>query len=484
MSINGSLGARARAWATAGVVCAVAAGCAVNPVTGRRQLALISEAQEIQMGQQASQEVAQQLGLVDNQALQQYVQRVGEALARESERPNLPWTFRVVDDPTPNAFALPGGFIFLTRGMMDLMDSEAELAAVMGHEIGHVTARHSVTQISRAQLAQLGLGVGSIFFPEAAQTFGGLAQTGMQLLFLSYGRDAERQADELGFKYALREGFEVREMDDIFATLLRIGETAGRSPVPSWLSTHPAEPERIAAAQARADTVTQAPLNLRRAEYLAQIDGLMYGENPRQGFFQGGVFLHPDLRFRIDFPQGWRTQNLPQAVNALAPREDAVLQLTLAQGVNGADAAARRFMSQQGIRPGQGGRQTVNGNPAVVAYFQAQAQQGIISGMVGFIEYGGQTYQVLAYTPAQAFRQYEPDFRRVIGSFAAVNDPAVLNVRPNRVDIVRTTRQMTLAEFNRQHPSVIPLPELAILNQVENENSLLPAGQWKRVVTQ
>ena len=472
---------RARACAAAALAGVLAAGCATNPVTGRRQLALISEAQEIQLGQQTSREVAQQLGLVENEALQQYVQRVGEGLARDSERPALPWTFRVVDDPTPNAFALPGGFIFMTRGMMNLIDSEAELAAVLGHEIGHVTARHSVTQISRAQLAQLGLGVGSIFFPEAAQTFGGLAQTGMQLLFLRYGRDAERQADELGFRYALRDRYEVREMDDVFATLQRLGEASGRSTLPSWLASHPAEPERIRSAQARADTVTTRPLNVRREEYLARIDGLVYGENPRQGFFRDGVFLHPDLRFRIDFPPGWRTQNLPQAVNALAPQQDAVLQLTLAQGT-GADDAARRFLAQQGIRPGQGGRQSINGNPAVVAYFQAQTQQGVLTGMAAFIEHGGRTYQVLAFTPAQAFARHEPAFRRVIGSFAQVSDPAVLNVRPNRVDVVRTTRPMTLAEFNRQHPSVIPLPELAILNQVENESAVLPAGSWKRVV--
>lgn len=482
MSIHGTLG-RMRACAVAGLACVLAAGCAVNPVTGRRQLALITEAQEIQIGQQSSQEIAQQLGLVENEALQQYVQQVGARLAAESERPNLPWTFRVVDDPTPNAFALPGGFIFMTRGMMDLMDSEAELAAVLGHEIGHVTARHSVTQISRGQLAQLGLGLGSILFPSAAQSFGGLAQTGMQLLFLSYGRDAERQADELGFRYALREGFEVREMDDIFATLMRIGEASGRSEIPAWLASHPAEPERIRAAQARADTVTSGPLQLGREEYLARIDGLVYGDDPRQGFFRGGVFLHPELRFRIDFPQGWRTQNLPQAVNALAPQQDAVLQLTLAQGAN-ADDAARRFFYQQGMNAGQVNRQNVNGNPAVVGYFQAQTQQGVISGMGAFIEHGGRTYQVVAYAPAQRFRNYEYAFRQVIGSFDQVDDPSVLNVRPNRVDVVRITRQMTLAEFNRQHPSVIPLPELAILNQVENEASVLPAGSWKRVVAQ
>lgn len=478
-----SMQRRGRAYAAMAVVMVTAAGCAVNPVTGRRQLALISEAQEIQIGQQAAQEVSQQLGLVEDPALQEYVQRVGAQLAAESERPGLPWQFRVVEDPTPNAFALPGGFIFLTRGMMNVMESEAELAAVLGHEIGHVTARHSVSQLSRAQLAQLGLGIGSILFPGAAQSFGGLAQTGMQLLFLRYGRDAERQADELGFRYALREGFEVREMDDIFATLMRIGEASGRSELPSWLSSHPAEPERIRSAQARSDTVTQGPLQVGREAYLARIDGLVYGENPRQGFFRGGVFLHPDLRFRIDFPQGWRTQNLPQAVNALAPQQDAVLQLTLAQG-SGADDAARRFFYQQGMQAGQVGRQNVNGNPAVVGYFQAQTQQGVVAGIGAFIEHRGQTYQVLAYAPGSSFRRYEPLFRQVIGSFEDVNDPEVLNVRPNRLDVVRTTRQMTLGEFNRQYPSVIPIGELAILNQVENEASVLPAGQWKRVTTQ
>jgi predicted Zn-dependent protease len=305
----------------------------------------------------------------------------------------------------------------------------------------------------------------------------------MQLLFLRYGRDAERQADELGFRYALRERYEVREMDDVFATLQRLGQASGRSTLPSWAASHPSEPERIRAAQARADTVTTRPLNLRREEYLARIDGLMYGDNPRQGFFRDGVFLHPDLRFRIEFPQGWRTQNTPQSVNALAPQQDAVMQLTMAQGA-GAEDAARRFLSQQGIRAGQGGRQNVNGSPAVISYFQAQTQQGVVSGMAAFIEYGGRIFQVLAFTPAQAFGRHEPSFRRAISSFAPVTDPSVLNVRPNRVDIVRTTRAMTLAQFNRQYPSVIPIAELAILNQVEGESTNLPAGSWKRVIAQ
>ncbi|HSL72783.1 MAG TPA: M48 family metalloprotease, partial [Longimicrobiales bacterium] len=200
-----------------------AAGCATNPVTGERELALVSESQEIAMGKEAVPQVEASIGLVEDAALQTYVRRIGLGLAAQSERPNLPWSFGVLDDPTPNAFALPGGPVYITRGLLSLMDSEAELAAVLGHEIGHITARHSVSQISRAQLAQLGLGVGMILVP-SLQGLGNVLGTGMQLLFLKYGRDDERQADDLGFKYALAKSYDVREMDDVFAALQQVSQ--------------------------------------------------------------------------------------------------------------------------------------------------------------------------------------------------------------------------------------------------------------------
>lgn len=471
-----------RRLALAALCAAPLAGCAVNPVTGERQFALVSESQEIQIGQQAAQEVTQSIGLVQDQALQDYVQRIGAALAARSERPGLPWTFRVVDDPTPNAFALPGGYIFVTRGLLGLVDSEAELASVLGHEIGHITARHQVTQISRAQLAQLGLGVGSILFPGAAQQLGGLASGGLQLLFLSYGRDAERQADDLGFRYARTQGYDVREMANVFRALQRVGEAEGQSPLPSWLATHPAPAERIQAVQARIDTANlPAGLANRRAEYLQRINGLVYGENPRNGYFREGVFLHPELRFRMTFPQGWATQNLPQAVTALSPRRDAVIQLTLS-GDATPEAAAQRFFAQ-GVQQGQTGRETVNGLPAVVGYFRAQTEQGVVDGVAGFVTYGGRTYQVIAYTSGGQLSGYDRTFRQVIGSFAQLTDPQALAVQPNRISIVRLDRSMTLTEFNQRYPSVIPLTELAIINGVAEGNSVLQNGsQVKRVV--
>ncbi len=458
----------------------LAAGCATNPVTGRRQLSLVPEGQEIQMGQQAAVQVSREIGLVPDSALQRYVQALGGTLGAASERPQLPWTFRVVDDPTPNAFALPGGYIFLTRGMLALMSSEAELATVLGHEIGHVTAKHQVTQISRTQLAQLGLGLGSVLVPEL-QSLGGLASGGLQLLFLRYSRDAERQADALGFRYAVGQRYEPREMARVFQSLQRVGETertrSGRSPLPGYLASHPGEPERIAAVQQRAAEVPAGTATrVERAAYLQRLSGMVYGENPRQGYFQQNVFLHPDLRFSIVFPADWRTQNLPQAVVGMSARQDAMLQLSLAEQVSTAEEAARRFFSQQGVQAGQGGRTTVNGLQATVVYFQAQSQQGVVAGIVQFVEHNGRVFQVLAYASGQLFRQYEGLFRQALGSFSPVTDAAVLNIRPNRIRIVRVPQAMTLADFQRRYPSAIPVEELAIINQLAGPAATIPAG--------
>ena len=176
-------------------------GCARNPVTGKSELSLVSESQEIQMGQQAAQDVAKTIGLYNNADAQAYVTKIGKPIAATSERPNLPWEFHVVDDASVNAFALPGGFIYVTRGLMTAVNDEAEFATVVGHEIGHVTNRHSVQMISKSQLAQLGLGIGSILSSDIAK-YGQLASAGLQVLFLKYSRNAENQADQAGFRYA------------------------------------------------------------------------------------------------------------------------------------------------------------------------------------------------------------------------------------------------------------------------------------------
>src|SRR5256884_6093923 len=217
---------------------ALAAGCAVNPATGSRQLMLVSESQEIALGRDYEPQVAGSIGIYSDSGLQRYIQQFGARLAASSERPNLPWSFRVVDDPVVNAFALPGGFIYVTRGILAHLNSEAELAGVVGHEIGHVTARHSASQMTKQQLAQVGLVVGSIASSEFGR-YAGLASQALGVLFLKYSRDHERQADDLGLRYLRRVNYDPREMPHVFEMLTRVSQAQGGGRVPEWLATHP-----------------------------------------------------------------------------------------------------------------------------------------------------------------------------------------------------------------------------------------------------
>lgn len=460
------------------------AACAINPVTGDRQLALVSESQEIQIGRNVAAQAEQQFGLVEDAALQAYVHRLGSQLAQASERPELPWTFRVADDPTPNAFAAPGGFIFVTRGLLVLLRNEAELVSILGHEIGHVTARHSVAMMSRAQLAQLGLGIGAMMSESVAQ-FGDLAAGGLQLLFLSYGRDAERQADDLGYRYALEQGYDVREMVNVFAALQQSAQLAGQSPVPSWLASHPYPEDRIARIDKRLATLPAAapPRRIGEDEYLARIDGLVYGVNPRDGYFEANRFIHPELAFRIDFPRGWRMQNLTQAVVAGSPGEDALIQLMLVPGTF--REAADAFFAQQGLSAGRVNSQQVNGLPAITGAFEVQTGQARLGGVVAFVALDGRTYRILAYTPAAKQAAYEQAFRATLNSFARLTNPAALARQPQRLAIVRVRHAMTVTEFNKAHPSTVSLDELAMINQMAGPQAVMPANfKAKRVVVQ
>jgi predicted Zn-dependent protease len=456
------------------------AACVRNPATGKKQLSLVSTRDEITIGQQAAKDVQQSIGLLDNPQAQQYVAAVGMPMARKSERPELPWSFQVVDDPAVNAFALPGGPIFATRGLLTALNSEAELAAVLGHEIGHVTARHTASMISKAQLAQLGLGLGAILKPDLAK-YGQLAEASLQLLFLRYGRDAERQSDELGFRYMMEAGYDPREMEDVFGTLDRVGEASGAGRLPSWLSTHPNPEDRLQKAHER---IAQLGVNLEgrkvaQAEYLRMLQGMVYGQDPRQGFFRGGLFLHPDLRFQLEFPQGWKTANQTQAVLGVSPRQDALVGLGTVGGGLSPEQALQQFFAQQGVRPLD---TPLAGLPPATRYFEAQTEQGLLRGLTAFISWRGRTLQLVGYTGAELLPQYDPVFRATFASFRELTDPAVLAVQPARIELVTLDQPMTLEQLQARSPSTIPLAELALINGVQ-PGETLPAGRIVKRVT-
>ena len=460
----------------------LAMGCALNPVTGRRELALVSEAQEIAMGREGATSVVASIGLLPDAGLQSWVSGMGLALAAKSERPRLPWQFQVVDDPAVNAFALPGGFIFVTRGLLTQLTNEAELASVLGHEIGHVTARHSVQQMSRQQLAMLGLGLGSAISP-TIEKYGQVASAGMGLLFLKYGRDDETQSDQLGFRYALGEGWDTREMANVFRMFQQSSEIRGGGRLPEWQSSHPDPGNRIAGVARMVTATTTGFANTRVGgpEFLRRLDGMVYGENPRLGFFQGSLFVHPDLAFTLRFPGAWKTNNANDAVMAISTAQDAMIELRAAQGT--AAQAAQAFFAQEGLTAGPQSRVTVNGNAALRGEFTAKADQGAeVRGVAMFVEFGGATWRVTAYTPADKFATYSAMFDRTFGSFARLTDAAALAVQPMRITLTPTPRAMTLQQFNTQLPSSITLAELAMINGAEAETPLAARRTVKRVL--
>ena len=456
--------------------------CATNPVTGRRELALVSESQEIEMGRQGAADVAASIGLYPDIGLQAYVDRVGQTVAAKTERPQLPWEYHVVEDASVNAFALPGGFIFVTRGLLTHMTSEAELASVLGHESGHVAARHSVQQMSRQELATIGLGVGSVLSPAIAK-YGQVASAGLDLLFLKYSRDDEMQADQLGFRYALADGYDSRQMINLFEMLQRDEQLGGGGRLPEWQATHPDPGNRIKDVQ---DLVAASAQNFGAKkiggdEFLQRLDGMVYGEDPRAGYFQGTLFLHPDLKFLFQFPDGWATQNAPDAVAGMSAAQDALIELRGASG-SAADAS-NNFFAQAGLQSGNVTQGTIHGNRSVSGEFTAQSDQGAsVHGFATFIEYGGRTWQILAYSPADRFAAYSGIFQQSINSFDRLTDPVALAVQPLHVRLDKAPRAMSLAQFNAQLPSSIALAELALINGMD-ENTPLRAGQlMKRVI--
>jgi predicted Zn-dependent protease len=457
-------------------------GCSTNPATGKSQIALIGEQQEVAMGRDADKQIVAQLGLYPDDELQAYVNRLGQSLARDSERPNLPWTFRVVDDPVVNAFALPGGFIYVTRGLLTHLTSEAELVAVLGHEIGHVTGRHSVEQMSKQQLAQVGLIAGAIASPEFAR-YADLAQTGLGLMFLKYGRDDEREADSLGLRYLVKDNYDPREMPQVFETLGRVSAQQGAGRVPGWLSTHPAPENRVQRISSEIAALNQdfSQATVGQERYLAQIDGVVFGPNPREGYFVGNQFIHPELGFQVRFPQGWKTVNQKQAVGATSPREDAIVVLGLTQQ-NSPQAAAQAFFSQQGIQQGQALSGGFGGLPAVARVFGAQQQNGELRGVAAFVEQDGRVFQLLGYTSANNWNGYDDLLAGAVSSFSRVTDRAALDVKPRRVDIVTIPSAMTLREFNQRFPSTVDLDTLAIINQAQGDTRLPAGSEVKRVV--
>ncbi len=431
-------------------------GCAQNAATGRNQFtAFVSAEEEAKIGrEQHPQVLAEFGGAYDNPKVAAYVQKLGETLVAQSELKGQPFRFTVINSDIYNAFALPGGYVYITRGLLALMSSEAELASVLGHEIGHVTARHTAERISRTQAANifssvLGIGVAILTGSGDAGNLAAQATgSGASVWLAGFSRDQEFEADKLGVRYMAADGYDPREAADMLSKLgegVRLSmKELGRPPETadefSIMQSHPRTADRVVAATeaARAQGMVVAPnARVGEKEYFDAIDGMAYGGDDESGFARGSVFIHPKLRFRFEAPQGFRIVNGEDAVRATGP-EGASIQLDAKPAPRGVEPADFLVgVWAKGVRLQNVERIQVNGLPAATGAVRMNGQKGPVDlRLVAIRHPDGAFYRLLFANPAAAGGKFGEAFRRTTYSFRALTEAEARTAEPLRIRFV------------------------------------------------
>ena len=455
--------------------------CSTNPATGRLQLVAMSEEKEIAIGKEEAPNVEAQFGVYRNDDLQQWFSGTCGKIARKTEENSYPFTFTVLDSPVVNALALPGGPTYATRGLLAHANSEAEVAGVMGHEIGHVVARHGAERLAKQRLiGGLALGAGVL---SGNQDIMNLAGTAGQLLMLRYSRANETEADELGVRYMAKAGYDPREMTDFMKVLDRLSKRSS-NPLPTWLSTHPDPGGRADRTRELAKPLVKKAkekgktLIVRQDEYYALLPGLVFGDDPRAGFVKGNTFHHPEMRFRYDIPEGWLTQNTSASVVHAdsADQTSAVMQLSLVGGEDGklgAAGLAKKIGAEKGITL-SGSNTSLNGLPAWVGSVSVQNEQGGSSRemLAAWIEHDDKLFQLLGQWSSSAADKMRPQLERAMRSFRVEKDRDVLGVKPVTLDLVTLRAGATLQSLcDRRDDLGATCGQIADINQTDREKT-------------
>lgn len=466
--------------------------CAVNPVTGKRQIMLMSEQQEIALGISYDPQVMATFGEYTDATMQSYVQSMGMELGKISHRPNLEYHVKVIDSPVVNAFAVPGGFIYLTRGIMAQLNNEAEFIGVLGHEMGHIAARHSVSQQTKQQLGTLLL-IGGMIASEKFASYAQYAMQGMQLLFLSFSREDERQADDLGSEYSTKMGYDGTQMAEFFRVLQKMNMASQQGGVPTFLSTHPDPGDRYNAVirntRAWQDSLKLPSYKVNTDSYMQLIDGIVYGEDPRQGYTEGNTFYHPELRFKFAFPAGWTLTNAPTQVTIQPPDQKALILFTLSTQ-NSLQAAADSTLANYGLQLQRSEKTTLNGMPVIITLSKQQSQDqttGTVSTnevLSYFIDYGSRYYVFHGVSAEADFASYSSAMESSMLTFNRLTETSKINVKPRKVYVKKVQRTGTLASaFSYYGISQDMMNELALLNDLELTDQV-KAGKLIKIVSE
>ena len=463
-------------WNLLAVVITVSA-CSVNPVSKMPEVTLVTSEQEKQIGTEEAKKVEQEIGLLNDPALSDYMATLGRRLAKESPRQDVAYEFYVADMAEPNAFALPGGYVYVSRGLLALVNSEDELAGVVGHEIGHVAARHSVQKISRqgpfALVFNLTAGLTGLVSPLVGNIVGGVGNFAQSLVFSPYSRSQETQSDEIGQKMAAKAGWDPEGLPVFLHTLERAEALLPDGPRrPSFFDSHPAIPGRVQKTSTTAKKLRVAPRDAvtpSREVFLARLDGLVLGQRAANGIIHKQTYRHPDLNVFIQFPPKWTIENTRVHVMA-APKDGdmAMVLQAVAEGTDPLDGARALEKSTKADIVTKTRPTTINGLPAA----QTRVGDSKIGVGITWIVHGGTVYQITGLAPAKRFDAVEPIFQAVMNSFRPLSREERAAIREERIRLVRARAGENVRSIAARFGAVWTAEQTAVANNVTDSEPL------------
>lgn len=467
----------------------LASGCARNPVSGLPEPVLTTEKGEIKQGNESAEWVKSEIGLVEDPDLEAYINQLGQRLARRSPRKSIEYRFYVVDMVEPNAFALPGGHIYISRGLLALINSESELAAILGHEIGHVAARHSVRrQTAHAPLLpiQIASAIGgaatAIVSPRLGQIVTNAGQLPGAFVMAAYGREQEQQADELGQQIAAAAGFDPEALATILHSLSLEEKLSGNDPDrTSFLQTHPPSPKRAVDAEKYGRDIVQAsgqPPALSRRAFLEKLDGIIIGPDVALGLFVGDEFMHPVLGFAFELPSGWEKTNSPEAV--IAEQPDGSAQVNLMIPAHGTDPMVTAQALAHHTRLDEPPQATeISGLKAAQASTRRNGTKGPMNIQITWIAHQDLIYRIVGAAPSNEFADMRPILERSAQSFHSLTGEDRKNIKETRLRLVVAAPAEDLEELGKRTGNIWSAEQTAIANGLQVESNLQPGGLIK-----
>jgi predicted Zn-dependent protease len=450
---------------------------------------------EIEQSRRWYDEIIRYYGLYEDQAIQDYVNAVGQRIARNSDLPDMKWTFAVIDEGSINAFTTGGGYVYVHRGLLTYLNSEAELAAVLGHEIAHVTARHPARGQSRSVGANLGLLAAIILTGNAA--IADVASIGAAAWVQGYGREAESEADAIGMKYMVRAGYDPRAMRSVFEAFkaqesfeINTARAEGRQPqvYHGVFSSHPAPDDR-AIASARAAAAASQPEGgfvTNRNLYMQAIDGMAFGSSRAQGVVRDNRFYHADMGLTLAFPKGWIIENHRDRLFAFTRNQESIMQIMVEQ--RPANQSPREFLIKmlQGATLRGGEPVNINGMDGYSVLTRDGSPLDRGAGPIRFIALyrGGSVFTFAGASRSSRDGRPEADglFRSVAETMRELRPAEYALAEPYRLKILRATASTRLAEYAEEIPAQkYREEELELINAVY-PNKPLPVGEYIKVV--